>query len=204
MSSNIISKIKSPSLKCPSFYSLARLKRKRYHLARTSQLIINLINSYSLWGQETSEPVMDLTKEVNIIEHLYSLEELCQKLDTNLEKGLSQSEAEARHKKFGPNAFSPPKQTPGWVLYLREMTTGFAIIIWLASIASFICYALETLAQDVSCSDFFNQIEWQGYYDSIFWELSWHWSSWSLAPIHTLNKRVVLRYSNRSRIWYHR
>jgi len=81
---------------------------------------------------------------------LFTIKELCDKLHTDIEKGITDAEAEIRHKRDGPNAFTPPKQTPGWVLYMREMTTGFAIIIWLASIASFICYGLELVPQDVS------------------------------------------------------
>ena len=100
--------------------------------------------------KETVISNLDLAKEVTIKEHLFTLEELCQKIGTNLEKGISDAEADIRHKRDGPNAFTPPKMTPSWVLYIREMTTGFAIIIWLASIASFICYAIERLSQDVS------------------------------------------------------
>ena len=93
---------------------------------------------------------VDLSKEIDIKDHLFTLDELCQKLSTDHERGITDTEADIRHKRDGPNAFSPPKVTPGWVLYLREMTTGFAIIIWLASIASFICFAIERLSQDVS------------------------------------------------------
>ena len=86
---------------------------------------------------------------MTIKEHLYSLEELCQQLSTNTEKGITDAEADIRHKRDGPNAFSPPKQTSAIILYIRELTTGFAIIIWLAAIASFICYGIERLSQDV-------------------------------------------------------
>ena len=149
MSKEMTRKIKSSSLNCPNFcQNSARLKRNRYYYLTNYQVLLDKILIFLL--QESSENAMDLSKEVTITEHLYSLEELCQKLNTNLEKGLSQSEAETRHKRDGPNAFSPPKMTPGWILFLRELATGFAIIIWLAAIASFICYAIELLPQDVS------------------------------------------------------
>ncbi len=67
-----------------------------------------------------------MAKEVDITEHLLSSEELVAKFQTHLENGLSASEAEIRLKRDGPNAFSPPKVTPAWVLLLKELTLGFA------------------------------------------------------------------------------
>ncbi|CAG2175196.1 unnamed protein product, partial [Oppiella nova] len=90
---------------------------------------------------------LDLSKELTITEHMYTLEELADKLHTNIDSGITDTEAQIRHERDGPNAFSPPKLTPAWVLYLKEMTTGFAIIIWLASIASFICYGIDLVPQ---------------------------------------------------------
>jgi sodium/potassium-transporting ATPase subunit alpha len=95
---------------------------------------------------------LDLTKDVKITEHLMSLTALSEKLKTNLENGLTENEATRRLKRDGPNAFTPPKQTPGWVLYIRELTAGFALLLWFASIASFIAYAIEKVDQDVSDS----------------------------------------------------
>jgi sodium/potassium-transporting ATPase subunit alpha len=95
---------------------------------------------------------IDLAKDVKITEHLMSLSELSEKLKTNLENGLSEEEAAFRLKRDGLNAFTPPKQTPAWLLFLREMTGGFALLLWFASIASFISYAIERVDQDVSNS----------------------------------------------------
>ena len=93
---------------------------------------------------------LDLAKEVNIKEHLYTTAELEQKLQTHLEDGLSSSEAAFRLKRDGPNAFSPPKVTPSWILLLKELTGGFAALFWAAVIASLIVYGFEQLPQDVS------------------------------------------------------
>lgn len=77
---------------------------------------------------------LDLAKEVNIKEHLFTLAELEEKFQTNLQAGLTSSEAEIRLKRDGPNGFTPPKTTPAWVLLLKELTMGFAAIMWLAVI----------------------------------------------------------------------
>lgn len=73
---------------------------------------------------------LDLAKEVNIKEHLYTLPELEEHFQTNLLTGLSSSEAAHRLERDGPNAFSPPKVTPAWVMLLKELTGGFAALFW--------------------------------------------------------------------------
>ena len=70
--------------------------------------------------------------------------EVCKRLKTSIENGLDENEAAIRLARDGLNAFTPPKQTAWWVLYLKEMTGGFALLLWFASIATFITYGIET------------------------------------------------------------
>lgn len=93
---------------------------------------------------------MDIAREINISEHLLALNELEHKLKTSLKEGLSSAEAERRYIFDGPNAFSEPKQDSIWYLLFREFFSGFALIIWLAALASLICYFIEYVDQDVS------------------------------------------------------
>ena len=74
---------------------------------------------------------------------MMEVEEVCTHLKTSIDAGIDENEAAMRLARDGPNAFTPPKQTAGWILYLREMTGGFALLLWFASIASFISYAIE-------------------------------------------------------------
>ena len=78
------------------------------------------------------------------------VDEMCALLKTSVDNGISESEAAYRLKRDGPNAFTPPKQTPGYILYIREMTGGFALLLWFASIASFISFAIDKEMQDAS------------------------------------------------------
>ena len=87
---------------------------------------------------------------------MLTLEQLSLEFKTDLKNGLSETEAKVRLTRDGPNAFTPPKQTPNWVKYVREMTGGFALLLWFASLASFVSYGLEGNEQDVSqCSQQF-------------------------------------------------
>ena len=60
-----------------------------------------------------------------------SVTELEFKFRTNVDEGLTQEEAGIRLKKDGPNAFTPPKQKSNWMILLKELTAGFAGIMWL-------------------------------------------------------------------------
>ncbi|CAG2170857.1 unnamed protein product, partial [Oppiella nova] len=88
-------------------------------------------------------------KDVRITEHLIDVHEVCERLHTHPENGITEKEAAFRLQRDGPNAFTPPKQTAWWILYLREMTGGFALLLWFASIASFVAFGIENEPQDM-------------------------------------------------------
>ena len=62
---------------------------------------------------------IDLAKEVNFTEHLMTFAQLEEKFQTSLDNGLSPKEADFRFQRDGPNAFTPPKQTPNWLILLK-------------------------------------------------------------------------------------
>ena len=58
-------------------------------------------------------------------------------------QGLSEEEAAKRLQQDGPNALSPPKQTPEIVKFLKQLFGGFAMLLWIGSILCFFAYTLE-------------------------------------------------------------
>ena len=58
-------------------------------------------------------------------------------------QGLSEEEAAKRLVQYGPNALSPPKQTPEIVKFLKQLFGGFAMLLWIGSILCFFAYTLE-------------------------------------------------------------
>lgn len=60
-----------------------------------------------------------------------------------LENGLSKEEVELRQKTYGPNALPEPKKTPKIILFLGEISSVFAILLWIAAILSFFSYGLD-------------------------------------------------------------
>lgn len=76
--------------------------------------------------------------------------QVCAKYGTHMKLGLDEAEAEARLERDGPNCFTPPKEKPWYILFLREITGGFAILLWLAAVGSFVSFGIEHRMQDVS------------------------------------------------------
>ena len=58
-------------------------------------------------------------------------------------QGLSEEEAAKRLVQYGPNALSPPKQTPEIVKFLKQLFGGFAMLLWIGAILCFFAYTLE-------------------------------------------------------------
>ena len=76
--------------------------------------------------------------------------EVCAKHGTDRKLGLNQEEAESRLQRDGPNSLTPPKEKPWYILFLREISSGFALLLWFAGIASFISFGFDHNPQDVS------------------------------------------------------
>eukprot|EP00126_Sphaerothecum_destruens_P010608 Sdes_comp20784_c0_seq1m16887 len=94
-------------------------------------------------GKSAVKIKKELKKEVEMDEHLLSLPELEARMGTNLKNGLSPAEAEKRYLRDGPNIISPPPTTPLYILYLLEIFTGFAIVLWVAAVLCLIGFIIE-------------------------------------------------------------
>lgn len=82
--------------------------------------------------------------------HIESIEEVCDRLGTTVETGLGERDAIKRLERDGLNTFTAPKEKAWYWLLAKEFTSGFALLLWFASIASFVTFALQRRAEDVS------------------------------------------------------
>lgn len=57
-------------------------------------------------------------------------------------QGLSHAKAKENLERDGPNALTPPKQTPEWVKFCKQLFGGFALLLWIGSILCFIAYGI--------------------------------------------------------------
>jgi len=95
----------------------------------------------------------DLKQELELDEHKIPVEELYQRLQTNPETGLSSAEARRRYERDGPNALTPPKKTPEWIKFCKNLFGGFALLLWIGAILCFIAYSIESAAEEEPSND---------------------------------------------------
>lgn len=43
----------------------------------------------------------------------------------------------------GPNALTPPKQTPEWVKFCKNLFGGFALLLWIGAALCFVAYSIQ-------------------------------------------------------------
>ena len=85
----------------------------------------------------------DLKKELVLDVHTVSVEELSDRFGTDVETGLTTQQAKAANVQYGLNELTPPPTTPEWVKFLKNLFTGFSMLLWAAAILSFAAFGLE-------------------------------------------------------------
>ncbi|KAK2579050.1 hypothetical protein KPH14_002843 [Odynerus spinipes] len=89
------------------------------------------------------ENLDDLKQELDIDFHKITPEELYQRFQTHPENGLSHAKAKENLERDGPNALTPPKQTPEWLKFCKNLFGGFALLLWIGAILCFIAYSIQ-------------------------------------------------------------
>ncbi|KAG5671708.1 hypothetical protein PVAND_001888 [Polypedilum vanderplanki] len=95
----------------------------------------------------------DLKQELDIDYHKISAEELYQRFQTHPENGLSHAKAKENLERDGPNALTPPKQTPEWVKFCKNLFGGFALLLWIGAILCFIAYSIQASTVEEPADD---------------------------------------------------
>ena len=73
-------------------------------------------------------------------------------------QGLTNAKAAEVLARDGPNALSPPKTTPEWVKFCRQMFGGFAMLLWLGAVLCFIAHGISVATYEEAPND--NVSEW--------------------------------------------
>lgn len=95
----------------------------------------------------------DLKQESNIDEHQITMDELLERLNTDLTNGLTNDKAKEVMDRDGPNALSPPRQTPEWLKFCKNLFGGFAMLLWGGSILCFFAYTITYISYDEAPKD---------------------------------------------------
>lgn len=92
---------------------------------------------------EKEAEIEDLKQEVIMDEHKISVDELFARLHTNCDTGLTYAQAKAILERDGPNTLTPPKKTPEWVKFSKQLFGGFALLLWIGAVLCFIAYSIQ-------------------------------------------------------------
>jgi len=96
--------------------------------------------------QDEKDRMNNLKQELELDVHKVSVDELCKRYNTDLNKGLTTAAAKEGQAKYGPNALTPPPTTPEWVKFCKNLFSGFAMLLWIGAILCFIAYGIQASA----------------------------------------------------------
>merc|ERR1711962_586403 len=90
----------------------------------------------------------ELKQELEIDVHKVSVDELLKRFNTQVERGLTASQAEKNLAEYGRNELTPPPTTPEWVKFCQNLFSGFACLLWLGAILCFLAYGIKASAYE--------------------------------------------------------
>ncbi|CAF1084829.1 unnamed protein product [Didymodactylos carnosus] len=102
---------------------------------------------------EKERDLDNLKREVDIDDHKVPVDVLYRRYDTHPDKGLTDAKAAEVLARDGPNALTPPKTTPAWVKFCKQMFGGFALLLWLGAILCFIAHAISVMTYEEAAND---------------------------------------------------
>ena len=81
----------------------------------------------------------------NLVVHIQDLESFKRSVDLPDEKkGLSSEGAQKKHETDGPNKLTEKAGTPWYIVFIKQMTGFFSLLLWFGAILCFIGYSLDS------------------------------------------------------------
>ena len=66
---------------------------------------------------------------------------------------MTTAQAKANLARDGPNALTPPKTTPEWVKFCKQLFGGFSMLLWIGAILCYVAYAIEVSTNPETLGD---------------------------------------------------
>ena len=132
-----------------NFSMFKNVSVKQVNASMNSKLPVQCLNNSK---NKTSNP-LNQWKEIKIDEHLLEITDVVSRYDTNLKRGLTEREAQNRLIKNGLNQLTPPKKVPEWIKFLKQLTSGFSILLWVGSLLCIIVYVVSVFRQPEASKD---------------------------------------------------
>uniref|UniRef100_M3Y4N0 Sodium/potassium-transporting ATPase subunit alpha n=1 Tax=Mustela putorius furo TaxID=9669 RepID=M3Y4N0_MUSPF len=104
-------------------------------------------------GGKKKDKLENMKKEMEINDHQLSVAELEQKYQTSATKGLSAGLAAELLLRDGPNALRPPRGTPEYVKFARQLAGGLQCLMWVAAAICLIAFGIQASEGDLTTDD---------------------------------------------------
>eukprot|EP00090_Calanus_glacialis_P021707 TRINITY_DN334_c0_g1_i1.p1 TRINITY_DN334_c0_g1~~TRINITY_DN334_c0_g1_i1.p1 ORF type:complete len:1006 (-),score=259.03 TRINITY_DN334_c0_g1_i1:216-3233(-) len=98
--------------------------------------------------KKAKKDLNELKQELEIDVHSVSVDELLKRFNTDIEHGLTDSQAKINQAEYGLNALTPPPTTPEWIKFCQNLFSGFACLLWLGAILCFLAYGIQASAYE--------------------------------------------------------
>merc|ERR1712032_223841 len=99
-------------------------------------------------GGKKEKNLNELKQELEIDVHKVDVDVLCKRFNTNVEQGLTDSQAAKGLVEHGKNELTPPPTTPEWVKFCQCLFSGFACLLWFGAILCFLAYGIQASAYE--------------------------------------------------------
>merc|ERR1711971_382014 len=99
-------------------------------------------------GGKKEKNLNELKQELEIDVHKVDVDVLCKRFNTNIEQGLTDSQAAKGLVEHGKNELTPPPTTPEWIKFCQCLFSGFAMLLWLGAFLCFLAYGIQASAYE--------------------------------------------------------
>ncbi|XP_064651708.1 sodium/potassium-transporting ATPase subunit alpha-like [Lineus longissimus] len=99
-------------------------------------------------GAKKKAELEELKQEIEMDEHSVEINALLERLGTDRNTGLTKQKAKEILQRDGPNCLTPPKTTPEWVKFCKQLFGGFSLLLWIGAILCYIAYSIQASTYD--------------------------------------------------------
>lgn len=68
-------------------------------------------------------------------------------------QGLTRQKAAEVLARDGPNALSPPRTTPEWIKFCKNLFGGFALLLWVGAFLCYVAYSVDYFTMEYPSKD---------------------------------------------------
>jgi len=100
-------------------------------------------------GKKKKDEDLDaLKQELEMDQHKVSMQELCSRYSSDVDRGLTTQKAKEVLARDGRNELTPPPTTPEWVKFCKTLFGGFSLLLWIGAILCYVAYSIQVSSSE--------------------------------------------------------